>query len=749
MPAPSTPTAFIIDARAKPWAAVPGAGGGIALGNYDAAKLTWAHAGTWSRLQKLISANWQDVVNGQENSVVGSVSAEVRGIIAGATFRVRAENAEGVSAWTAELVFPASAEPPTVANLTPPTITLAENSTSRVRITFPEACDYESYYEVEIRNSATGSTRIYGMGTFAREWNQVLDNNGFFSQTTYTAKVRAVCARGGVFPAFFGAWSDELFFTTLAPVIVLLGLPAARDMWRNAPANSYTVATNTAPTSLTTGALPAGLALAGAVISGIPTAVVGAYPVAVTAANASGTDVETLTIHVREPALALQFAKLAGAWSDATTANANGVGNGALGTALEVRVRAAVTGPVSTTFTTLTISGDPAWLTVVGSSLKGTPTAPGEWDVLVNGSNGTQSAGAVIRVIVPAVAITSPDSLTVFDQQPISFPVTSSPTADTITADALPAWLTLAGATLTGTAPAPGDTHLTLTATLGTSTASQAFTLHVLPVLTGPPLVDGMAEITGWVGDPLIEAIYYHGTCSIEHWYLSNQPPGVDLGALTCPGPYATNKSVAIVGAPTTYGIFEAVVTAQCCCDGSPKLYRFPVRFNISGGLFLHWFHGDPFRRELQVLLRTGEVHSLYETTSEVLWLKRGDRAKIHILFRDGPFGDSRIARTITTEGFDELRLVIRPLDDFDAEPYFDLGGALVTENVGGKTLAFFEFDVKADAISRAFDETNKSRGANPAAAGLQASGELTWKRSGHPDTSKRFAVRISQDIER
>lgn len=743
MAAPSTLTSFTLAGRGRPWAQVGGA-----LNNYDAAKLSWVFSGSGERvrLQMLIATVWTDIP-----VTWGATSAEVRNITTSTTFRARAENNDGFSAWTADLEFVGSSVAVTADTLTAPTISLAANSAAGMRITWTDLTQHESGYEVELRNSATGEAKVYGVALFTAEFARALGTDGVQPETTYTARARAVSWRGGFSPQVAGAWSNELFFTTPAPVITLLNLPAPVDMWRNAPvAGSYTVTTNTVPTSLTSGALPAGITLSGAVISGTPTAAIGAYPVAITATNASGTDVETLTINVREPAIALQFAKLAGSFFDAATANANGVGIGALATAFEVRVRAVATGPVATAFSApLTIVGAPAWLTVVGSSLKGTPNISGEWDVIVTGTNATQTHAATIRISVPAVAITSPDSLTVYEQQPIEFPVVVAPSADTITASGLPAWLSIVGGSLNGIAPTSGDIALTLNATLGTSTASQAFMLHVLPVLTGPAIVDGMAEITGWVGDPLIEAIYYFGTCSIEHWYLSNQPPGVDVGALTCPGPYATNKSVAIVGAPTTYGIFESVVTAQCCCDGSPKLYRFPVRFNISGGLFLHWFHGDPFRRELQVLLRTGEVHSLYETASEVLWLKRGDRAKIHILFRDGPFGDSRIARTIITEGFAELRLVIRPLDDFDAEPYFDLGGALVTEVVGGKTLAFIEFDVKGDAIARAFDETNKARGANPAATGLQASGELTWKRGIHPDTSKRFAVKISQDIER
>ena len=748
MPAPATPTAFAVDSLARPW--TQSLGGGVS--NYTAAKLTWAHSGDWARLQMLIGSVWTDLVQGA--SAVGynvtsltSTSAEIRALIGTASFRVSSANSSGASAWTAQVDVVAATGAVTLADLVAPVITLTTNSTSQVKITWPDGQDHESYFELELRNAATGAVRTYGLGTFVREFVRVLGVDGVLPLTSYTARVRAIST--GLTTSLEGPWSNELFFTTLAPDIVLITLPATIDWWRNAPSSSYTIRTNTPPTSTSTGALPAGITRAGVVLSGIPTDIVGLYNTTVTVNNATSSDAELLSINVREPALTLQFAKPVGNFSDGITASAAGVGIGALGVAFTARLRAVALGPVSTTLSSITLVGAPSWLGVGTSTITGTPTMPGAWHVEVTASNGTQSCVDVLHITVGDVSITSEDTHTVYDQQPISFPITTAPSTAVVTASGLPAWLTLAGATLTGTAPAPGDTHLTLTATLGTSTASQAFTLHVLPVLTGPPLVNGMAEITGWVGDPLIEAIYYHGTCSIEHWYLSNQPPGVEVGALTCPGPNAENKAVAIVGAPTTYGIFEAVVTAQCCCDGSPKLYRFPVRFNISGGLFLHWFHGDPFRRELQVLLRTGEVHSLYETTSEVLWLKRGDRAKIHILFRDGPFGDSRIARTITTEGFDELRLVIRPLDDFDAEPYFDLGGALVTETVGGKTLAFFEFDVKADAISRAFDETNKSRGANPAAAGLQASGELTWKRSGHPDTSKRFAVRISQDIER
>ena len=752
MPAPSTPTSFAVDSTAAPWTL--SLSGGQA--NYAAVKLTWSHAGDWARLQMLVSGVWTDLlanavaVGYQVRSLTYS-SAEIFALAgSSASFRVASANSDGQSAYTTTLVATLATTAPVLADLLAPVATLTTNSTTQLKIDWTDAQDRESYFELELRNAATGVARLYGFATFVREFARALGVDGVLPLTSYTARVRAISSGLPTAARLEGPWSNELFFTTLAPDIVLITLPATIDWWRNAPSSSYTIRTNTPPTSTSTGALPAGITRAGVVLSGIPTDIVGLYNTTVTVNNATSSDAELLSINVREPALTLQFAKPVGNFSDGITASAAGVGIGALGVVFTARLRAVALGPVSTTLSSITLVGAPSWLGVGTSTITGTPTMPGVWDVEVAASNGTQSCVDVLHITVADVSITSADSLTVYDQQPISFPVTTAPTTALVTASGLPSWLSLDSGTLAGTAPESGDSQLVFTATLGSSTASQTFTLHVLPVLTGPAAgEDGTAEITGWVGDPLIEAVYYFGTCDIEQWYLSNQPPGVELGALTCPGPYAENKAVAIVGAPTAYGIFDAVVTAQCCCDGAPKLYRFNVRFLISGGLFFHWFHDDPFRRELQVLLRTGEVRSLYETATEVLSLKRGDNAKVHILFRDGPFGDSRLSREIITEGFDELRLVIRPAGDFDGEPYFDLGGALVTEEIGGETVAYFEFEVKGAAVERAFDELNKTPGPNASALALEASGELTWVRATHPDSSQLFAVRISQDIER
>lgn len=753
MPAPSTPTSFAVDSTARPWTA--SLSGGQA--NYTAVKLTWAHAGAWIRLQILTGGVWLELAqgalaNGYHCRSLTSTSAEIFAIgSGGVSFRVAAGNSSGQSAWSSTLVVAGAGAAVVLADLTAPTATLTTNSTSLLKVDWTDVQGAESFFELELINPTAGTSRIYGLGTFVREFSRAIGVDGVLASTSFVARVRAVST--ALSTRLEGPWSNELVFTTLAPVIVLTRLPETVDFWRTvALPGSYTIVTNTPPTSTSTGTLPTGLTHTSGVISGIPTAAVGSYAVNITATNAGGSDVKVLTFNIREPSIELRFARTGGVPVDATAANLAGVGKGALGIELEVLVRAAATGPVSTTFSALTISGAPAWLTVNALvSLKGTPDVPGEWDVSVTGANATgQTASAVIRIIVAAVAFTSPDTLTVYEQQPIAFTLDTAPDADAFSATGLPAWLSLTGGSLTGLAPSAGNTFFSFTARLGVSTASQEFALHVLPVLSGPALAaDGVAEITGWVGDPLIEAVYYFADCSIEHWYLSNQPPGVDVGELTCPGPYATGNAVAIVGAPATYGIFEAVVTAQCCCDGAPKLYRLPVRFNISGGLFLHWFHGDVFRRELQVLMRTGEVRSLYETSDATLALKRGDVSRLHVLFRDGPFADSRLGREILSEGFDELRLVIRPQGDFDGEPYLEAGGAITSETIAGETVFYFDLTVKSPAIEAAFDSLNTAPGANTAAVALAATGELTWKRGASDRSSLSFAVQILQDVDR
>ncbi len=741
MAIPSTPTSFIADSLARPW--FLSTSGGSA--NYDAVKLTWAHAGVWIRLQIFQGGVWADVAQGLQTAnylcrSLTSTSAEIIGIVGGASFRAAAGNSDGQSAYATAVVITASTTPVVLADLTAPTATLVTNSTSALAISWTDVQAKESYFELELRTISTGAVRIYAQSTFVRAFSRAPGADGVLATTPYVARVRAVSEQAAG-ARINGPWSNELVFTTLAPVIILTQLPAAVDWWRNAPSGSYTIVTNTPPSSTSTGALPAGISHAAGIISGVATAAVGTYSANITATNGAGSDTKVLTFNVREPSIELQFSHPGGVLVDATAANAAQLGKGALGVLMEIAVRAIVNGPVSSAFAPLVITGAPAWLTIIGSSLKGTPTVPGVWDVNVTGTNATaQTSSAVIRIEVPVLAFTSASSLTAYEQDAVSFAVTTSPVAGEIILSGAPDWLSLEGGLLVGIAPEPGQFTPTFTAILGSSAAVQSFTLNVQSVIHAP------AEIIGHVGDPLIDAATYLGGATVEAWHMSHLPEGVAFSELPIDG---ANAALSINGTPTEFGIFESVISAQVRTAADVRMVRRTVIFRISGGLFLHWFHDDPQRRELQVLMRTGEVRSASETATATLALKRGDARRVHVIFRDGPFGPGRIGRDVVTDDFSALSLTIRPAGDFDGEPYVTLENVATTEGIDGKTIAYFEIPATTEAIEVAFDSLNSSPSANPAAAALAATGELTWTRGGAKDSSELFTVAIHQDVDR
>lgn len=255
------------------------------------------------------------------------------------------------------------------------------------------------------------------------------------------------------------------------------------------------------------------------------------------------------------------------------------------------------------------------------------------------------------------------------------------------------------------------------------------------------------------------------------HWFLSGAPAGVEIGTLSCPdGPYnAENLSVvAITGAPGAAGIFDVVITAQVCLNGIPRLYRRSVRFLISGGLFLNWFHDDPARRDLQILLRTQEVKSYSFTGTEGLWLKRGDQMRLHVIFRDGPLsaaaetsggsGDAgnsgaaagtNFGRNIIADGFSLLRLVVRPKTDPEETVLLDLGGEIAAETIAGNTVFAFDFTVTSDELEAAIEREGHRGTEPPASVTLACLGELTWVREGRGESSRNFPVTITQDLQR
>lgn len=791
MAAPATPTDLAVVARARPYPYRAGQGP-TALTAPAAVRLAWTpQAGTtYIRMQyRLAGANeWQDVddlhplfinVYGLFNTVLISGNQVVGGKIYGFTgagqtydLRIRAGNTDGESAWTAAIQFttaPVPAGAPSnavrlVDLLAPDAPTLSSNTVHGAALAWEDAQDHEASWELELRNLQTNTTQITSTAPFVTAANFVPRETGFFTfATPYTARVRAI-GRGIPSGAILlGPWSDALSFTTAAPAIALIDLPTTVVFWRGAPSQTYVIRTNYPATNIeATDPLPAGLALAtNGTLSGTPTAAVGFYVVEIQADDAAANqDLGDLTIEVRESFLSLVFAR-AGSdeYLDAHEFQARKLNRAIVGFDFAFDVAARALGPLGTEIA-VTDAGRPEWLALDAVTYHGTPDEAGEWVLAITGTNPDAiEAAAALVIIAKWVVFLSADEANAIVSVPFTFTVQVAPGEAALTLTGAPPWLSLQGRTLSGTPTESGDVIVLLTASAKGEVETQALTIHVASVIGVGGQTDGPFSLEGWLGELLLESLHYRGACTVHDWFLAGGPPGVEIGSLDCPdSPYAGDKStVAITGSPTQYGIFEATVTAQLCCQGIPYLVRVPLIFRIGGGLFFPWFHDDPFRRELQVLLRTREVRSrtFSEVVGEGLWLKRDDDAKVHVIFRDGPFEGDRYGREPQSAGFTTLRFVVRPQGDYDAAPYLDLGGqidaegsGIVTEVIAGRAVFRFDFKVKGDAIKTAFESANRSAGREPAAVILLCDAELTWVRDGVTQSSRTFACSIAQDIE-
>lgn len=588
--------------------------------NRGACRLTWINnaPGAVHRCQvKLIggTAGWVDAFRVSDSIAVG----DIRNLDKSASYRVRlrSEAADGsFSAWVTLGTDPlvTAALPLSAAQISPPTsFAIASNDYRGVAFTWTDNASNESAYIVQIDGPGMNGARWYVDHLESGALALPVGGPGRMQHaTTYAARVKA---RGGKQTrsanTFDTDWTEDLTFTTAASRIAILNLPIPDSqtpmVWRGQPF-TFQVLTNTPATSitLTSGAMPTGLALSGDTISGTTTATDGTYAATLKATNALGSTASAaLTIVKRTPSIGVKL-KPHG-YSGAPKAGPDwGEVAATLGVAFLWDVSATAIGPINVG-SALSLVNAPAWLTVSGAQLTGTPDTGGVWDVVVNWSNGTYTGTSTLRINVKHVHITSANELTVHEDTAFSFTLTSTPHAEFSTPDDLPADVFILSPesgeqTLQGAAREVGDFQFQIVATAGLDQDTQDFTLHVLPLIT---LANGTDEIEGWPCGPLLEELIYHGPCDVQAWYLACAPPGVEIGTLGCPGAYAgSHNIVAITGTPGATGFFDATVTAHVCCNGWPALHRFNIRFKINGGLFLAWLHEDRTLYDLQFQIR-------------------------------------------------------------------------------------------------------------------------------------------------
>jgi uncharacterized protein YhjY with autotransporter beta-barrel domain len=300
------------------------------------------------------------------------------------------------------------------------------------------------------------------------------------------------------------------------------------------------------------GTLPAGMSFAGSTLSGTPT-VPGSYPITVTATDTVLTGVgapflitQNYTIDVPAPVITVSPASLP---------------NPVIGTAYSQAL--AATGGAGTTTLAITAGSLPSGLSLSGSSIAGTTYQVGTFAFTVTATDGNGQTGSrayTITVAAPVLTMTpAAGTLTVPYAQAYSQAFTASGGSGTFAyrlTGALPAGLSFAGGTISGTPTAPGSYPITVTATDQTVTGigapfsiAQTYTLNVL----APTIAITPASLPGAsVGTPFSQALTASGGAGTTSLAITagNLPAGLTLSGGT------------IAGTPTQAGTFNLTVTA-------------------------------------------------------------------------------------------------------------------------------------------------------------------------------------------
>lgn len=291
------------------------------------------------------------------------------------------------------------------------------------------------------------------------------------------------------------------------------------------------------------GTLPAGLNLVGSVISGTPT-VAGSFNFTVTATDANGaTGERQFTIAIASPGInitpdALPDGKIPNDYSPVTLA-ANG-------------------GAAPYTFQ-ISAGALPAGLSLSNAEISGKPTAAGSFTFTVRATDANGFSGDrqyTIAVAAPGITI-GPDAIpgalasNPYASVTLSADGGTAPYTYQLTAGALPAGLTLAGAEISGTPKVAGTFNFTITATDAGSFTGQhqySLTVEAPTIAVGPDVLPG-GKISDEYGPVALTVDGGAGPYSFQVT-AGTLPAGLNLG------------NASISGTPTAAGSFNFSVTA-------------------------------------------------------------------------------------------------------------------------------------------------------------------------------------------
>lgn len=313
-------------------------------------------------------------------------------------------------------------------------------------------------------------------------------------------------------------------------------------------------ASGSAPLTLSTSALPAGLTLVGSTIQGTPTSaavtVNGPFPVTITASNtipSSASITVYITINAAKP-------------SFTSSAFALGI-DGA-----PFRYVIAATGTQTITYTSTTL---PPGLTLVGNIISGRPTsaAIGTTNVTITATNkgGSATLDLLIEIDPAAPVLTIPASVTGSAGVPFAFTLTAtgSPQINYVVSN-LPAGLMVDIDQIDGTPTTPGIYNVIVSATNDGGTDNKPLTIIINP---SPPIITA-AQISGFDGKPLT---------AFKLVVTGGQP--ITFSAVNLPAGITIDVNTGIIsGTPIGFGSSSATVTATNAGGSGTQT----IVFNIS-----------------------------------------------------------------------------------------------------------------------------------------------------------------------
>lgn len=419
--------------------------------------------------------------------------------------------------------------------------------------------------------SASGGTApyTYTIASGALPAGISLASDGTLSGTptaggTFNFTVTATDSSTGTGP--FTATSGALTLTVAAPTITLSPSSLTNATVATAYSQTITASGGTAAYTyaITSGALPAGLALSsGGVLSGTPTAG-GTFNFTVTTTDSSTgggpyTGSRAYSLIVNAPTLAITPASGSLSASAGVAYSQTFTGSGGLTPYTYSLVVNSGTMPTGLSFNTSTgvLSGTPITTGVVNFTVTATDHATGTGPYSTSGTYTLTTSAPTITV--------SPTTLTAATvgaaySQTATASGGAAPYSYALTAGALPAGLSLNGSTgaITGTPTAGGNFNFTVTATDANSyTGSRAYTLTVnaATVTVSPSTLPGGTVATAYSQTLLASG----GTGPYTY--------AVTAGSL--PTGLTLSSNGTLSGTPTAGGVFNFTVTATDSSTGT------------------------------------------------------------------------------------------------------------------------------------------------------------------------------------